>query len=231
MQQDVLILIADDEPDIRRIVHILLSNKGYDVIEAANGAAAVEAVKAHPQLDLVILDIMMPQLSGIDAAQSIRALSAAPILFLTARTQERDRQSAYDAGGDDYLAKPFSGGELTRKVDSLLRRYRVYRGKPEKQPKSAELTLDAQKRRAVLPNGSVELTDKECEILQFLLDHRGTVVSVEQLYEGAWHEKFMAASANTVMVHIVNLRKKLESDPGEPQFIRTVWGKGYQIDG
>ena len=229
MKPNVLILIVDDEPDIRRIVHILLENKGYCVLEAENGAAAVEAAKAHPQLDLVILDIMMPQLSGFDAARQLREITAAPILFLTARTQERDRTLAYDAGGDDYLAKPFSRSELIRKVDSLLRRYRVYRGKPEAALPSLP-ALDPKSRCALWKNESVELTDKEYEILRFLLAHRGAVVSVEQLYEGAWHEKYMASSANTVMVHIVNLRKKLEADPGEPQIIRTVWGKGYQID-
>ena len=129
MDDYIRILVVDDEADIRRIIRILLESRGYRVLEAPNGRLAVETIRKEPDVDLILLDIMMPELSGIEASREIRSISSAPILFLTARTQEQDKLEAYSSGGDDYLAKPFSHGELLMKVDSLLRRYRVYKGK------------------------------------------------------------------------------------------------------
>lgn len=224
------ILVADDEPDIRNILRILLEAGGYQVAEAQNGLAAVEYVREQPNVDLVLMDIMMPGLDGVAASRAIRERCSAPILFLTAKTQERDKYEAYQAGGDDYLAKPFSHAELMMKVESLLRRYRVYKGKTNGQLLRPDVVLDEPGRRVLRGGRPVELTETEFEILCFLAARRGSVVSVEQIYEGVWHEKYMPSSSNTVMVHIVNLRKKLEEDPAEPRLIRTVWGKGYQLD-
>lgn len=229
-EQSALILVVDDEPDIRRIIRILLESGGYRVAEAQNGLAAVEYVRKQPGVDLVLMDIMMPGLDGVSASREIRECCAAPILFLTAKTQEQDKLEAYQAGGDDYLAKPFSHGELLMKVDSLLRRYRVYKGKVTGKQLKSDVVLDEENRRILRGGEALELTETEYSILQFLADHRGSVVSVAQIYEGVWHEKYMPASNNTVMVHIVNLRKKLEDDPANPRLIRTIWGKGYQID-
>lgn len=229
-EQNVCILVVDDEQDIRRIIRILLESSGYQVAEAPNGLAAVEYIRQQPNVDLVLMDIMMPGLNGIEASRAIRERCSAPILFLTAKTQERDKLEAYQAGGDDYLAKPFSHAELMMKVESLLRRYRVYKGKTSGQLLRADVMLDEPGRRVLRGGRPVELTETEFEILCFLVARRGSVVSVEQIYEGAWHEKYMPSSTNTVMVHIVNLRKKLEEDPANPRLIRTVWGKGYQID-
>lgn len=229
-EQDVCILVVDDEQDIRRIIRILLESSGYQVAEAPNGLAAVEYIRQQPNVDLVLMDIMMPGLNGIEASRAIRERCSAPILFLTAKTQERDKLEAYQAGGDDYLAKPFSHAELMMKVESLLRRYRVYKGKTSGQLLRADVMLDEPGRRVLRGGRPVELTETEFEILCFLAARRGSVVSVEQIYEGVWHEKYMPSSTNTVMVHIVNLRKKLEEDPANPRLIRTVWGKGYQID-
>lgn len=229
-EQNVCILVVDDEQDIRRIIRILLESSGYQVAEAPNGLAAVEYIRQQPNVDLVLMDIMMPGLNGIEASRAIRERCSAPILFLTAKTQERDKLEAYQAGGDDYLAKPFSHAELMIKVESLLRRYRVYKGKTSGQLLRADVMLDEPGRRVLRGGRPVELTETEFEILCFLAARRGSVVSVEQIYEGVWHEKYMPSSTNTVMVHIVNLRKKLEEDPANPRLIRTVWGKGYQID-
>lgn len=229
-EQNVCILVVDDEQDIRRIIRILLESSGYQVAEAPNGLAAVEYIRQQPNVDLVLMDIMMPGLNGIEASRAIRERCSAPILFLTAKTQERDKLEAYQAGGDDYLAKPFSHAELMMKVESLLRRYRVYKGKTSGQLLRADVMLDEPGRRVLRDGRPVELTETEFEILCFLAARRGSVVSVEQIYEGVWHEKYMPSSTNTVMVHIVNLRKKLEEDPANPRLIRTVWGKGYQID-
>ena len=221
-EQNVCILVVDDEQDIRRIIRILLESSGYQVAEAPNGLAAVEYIRQQPNVDLVLMDIMMPGLNGIEASRAIRERCSAPILFLTAKTQERDKLEAYQAGGDDYLAKPFSHAELMMKVESLLRRYRVYKGKTSGQLLRADVMLDEPGRRVLRGGRPVELTETEFEILCFLAARRGSV--------GVWHEKYMPSSTNTVMVHIVNLRKKLEEDPANPRLIRTVWGKGYQID-
>ena len=230
MDDSIRILVVDDEADIRRIIRILLESRGYRVLDAPNGRLAVETIRKEPDVDLILLDIMMPELSGIEASREIRSISSAPILFLTARTQEQDKLEAYSSGGDDYLAKPFSHGELLMKVDSLLRRYRVYKGKVTGKQLKSDVVLDEENRRILRGGEALELTETEYSILQFLADHRGSVVSVAQIYEGVWHEKYMPASNNTVMVHIVNLRKKLEDDPANPRLIRTIWGKGYQID-
>ncbi len=230
MDDSIRILVVDDEADIRRIIRILLESRGYRVLEAPNGRLAVETIRKEPDVDLILLDIMMPELSGIEASREIRSISSAPILFLTARTQEQDKLEAYSSGGDDYLAKPFSHGELLMKVDSLLRRYRVYKGKVTGKQLKSDVVLDEENRRILRGGEALELTETEYSILQFLADHRGSVVSVAQIYEGVWHEKYMPSSTNTVMVHIVNLRKKLEDDPANPRLIRTIWGKGYQID-
>jgi len=230
MDDSIRILVVDDEADIRRIIRILLESRGYRVLEAPNGRLAVETIRKEPDIDLILLDIMMPELSGIEASREIRSISSAPILFLTARTQEQDKLEAYSSGGDDYLAKPFSHGELLMKVDSLLRRYRIYKGKVTGKQLKSDVVLDEENRRILRGGEALELTETEYSILQFLADHRGSVVSVAQIYEGVWHEKYMPASNNTVMVHIVNLRKKLEDDPANPRLIRTIWGKGYQID-
>lgn len=230
MDDSIRILVVDDEADIRRIIRILLESRGYRVLEAPNGRLAVETIRKEPDVDLILLDIMMPELSGIEASREIRSRSSVPILFLTARTQEQDKLEAYQSGGDDYLAKPFSHGELLMKVDSLLRRYRVYKGKVTGKQLKSDVVLDEENRRILRGGEALELTETEYSILQFLADHRGSVVSVAQIYEGVWHEKYMPASNNTVMVHIVNLRKKLEDDPANPRLIRTIWGKGYQID-
>ncbi|MFR4595342.1 MAG: response regulator transcription factor [Oscillospiraceae bacterium] len=230
MDDSIRILVVDDEADIRRIIRILLESRGYRVLEAPNGRLAVETIRKEPDVDLILLDIMMPELSGIEASREIRSISSAPILFLTARTQEQDKLEAYSSGGDDYLAKPFSHGELLMKVDSLLRRYRIYKGKVTGKQLKSDVVLDEENRRILRCGEALELTETEYSILQFLADHRGSVVSVAQIYEGVWHEKYMPASNNTVMVHIVNLRKKLEDDPANPRLIRTIWGKGYQID-
>ena len=230
MDDYIRILVVDDEADIRRIIRILLESRGYRVLEAPNGRLAVETIRKEPDVDLILLDIMMPELSGIEASREIRSISSAPILFLTARTQEQDKLEAYSSGGDDYLAKPFSHGELLMKVDSLLRRYRIYKGKVTGKQLKSDVVLDEENRRILRGGEALELTETAYSILQFLADHRGSVVSVAQIYEGVWHEKYMPASNNTVMVHIVNLRKKLEDDPANPRLIRTIWGKGYQID-
>ena len=223
------ILIVDDDPDIRKVLEILLKEK-YFVSQAADGPSAIACLRANPQIDLVILDVMMPGMSGYDVCTELRKISNVPILFLTARTAEDDRLAAYSSGGDDFLSKPFSPGELTAKVVSLLRRYREYRGKPDIGLSLGELEVDLAARSVKRLGVPVALTDTEYSILEYMLKNRGRTVTAPELYEAVWKEKFLAGSGNTVMVHVLNLRRKIEETPSSPKIIRTVWGKGYQID-
>lgn len=229
MDEQIRILAVDDEPDLRSLLRILLTGQGFLVSEAASGGEAVEIMRQNPAIDLVIMDIMMPGMDGVEACEKIRAFSTVPLLFLTARGQIEDKQQAYNGGGDDYLVKPFSSGELMMKVESLLRRYRVYKGKHPSAAQGEELTLDEDRKAAVKNGNLIDLTDKEYEILRFFFQNRGKVLDVRTVYENVWKEKYLPSSNNTVMVHILNLRKKLESDPASPRLIRTVWGKGYQF--
>ena len=224
----IRILAVDDEPDLRSLLRILLKSKGYEVLEAASGQEAVELLRSEPRIDLVIMDIMMPGLNGVQACAEIRKFSTVPMLFLTAKSQLSDKAEAYASGGDDYLAKPFSQNELMMKVESLTRRYRVYKGKQE-DIADLDLTLDEGRSCAVRNGQRIDLTDKEFAILRFFYRNRGRTLDVQTVYEGVWGEKYMPSSNNTVMVHILNLRKKLELDPANPKLIRTVWGKGYQF--
>ena len=233
-QKKGTILIVDDEPEIRQLMRILLKNKQYTVLEAANGKDAVKMVMEYPTLDLIIMDIMMPGLSGVEACRQIRELSRAPVLFLTARNTEEDKENAYENGGDDYLPKPFSQSELMMKINSLIRRYRVYGGTQNSQTGWASaadlLTVDVRSCRVRKNGQEIRLTDKEMELFQFLMENRGKILDVKTLYEAVWKSRYMPSSDNNVMVYIQRLRKKLEDDPANPTLIRTIYGRGYQID-
>lgn len=232
MAVDARILVVDDEADVRRVLRLLLEKKGYEVTEATNGLVAVEAVR-EGGIDLIIMDIMMPQVSGVEAAAKIREFSLAPILFLTAKSLERDKTAAYRSGGDDYLVKPFSSTELLLKVESLIRRYTIYKGKEKETsiislPCSVEVDVDT---KTVMKNGEeISLRDKESDIFFYLLSKRGETVETDKIFEDVWGEMVMPSSANNVMVNMLNIRKKLEDNPQNPKIIKTVWGKGYRFE-
>ena len=223
------ILVVDDEPDLRDVLRILLEANHYRVTEAANAEQALARVQSDRTIQLVLLDVMLPDLSGVEICRRIREMTNIPVNFLTALSKDQDKAQAYRSGGDDYLSKPFSRAELLLKVESQLRRYQVYQGKDRGEQEAAgQLRVENER---VYWNGSrIDLTDKEQKIVAFLWAHRGQVCSVADIYESVWQERYLATSSNTVMVHILNLRKKLESNPAQPALIRTIWGKGYQID-
>ena len=224
------ILIVDDDPDIRKVLQLLLKDK-YFVAEAADGAAAVDYIRDNPDTDLIVLDVMMPGMDGIETCEKIRESSNVPILFLTAKSAEQDRIAAYRSGGDDFLSKPFSQPELLAKVSSLLRRYREYRGKPASMVWNfGNLEVDLNTRMVRNAGENVPLTDTEYSILECLVKNRGRTVTTQELYESVWNEKFLPGSGNTIMVHVLNLRRKIEEVPSSPRIIRTVWGRGYQVD-
>ena len=215
MSERAVILIVDDDSSIRSLVRLQLETEGHSVLEASGGLEALEIAKSNRDIDLIILDIMMPDISGIEMCERLRAFPVVPVLFLTARTQQEDKLAAYSIGGDSFLTKPFLKEELV-----------IYRGKVTE---AQGITLDVEK-RIVLKNGEkVEMTDLEMSILSYLFSRKGEVVSIQDIYENVCGERFFSQSSNTVMVHILNIRKKLEDDAANPKIIRTVWGKGYQL--
>ena len=226
------ILVCDDEREIRNIIKLLLERVGYEVVGAECADAAISFLRVNRDVDLCIMDVMMPGKSGVEAVAEIREFSTLPIIFLTAKSLESDKEEAYGAGGDDYIVKPFAARELVMKVEALIRRYTTYSGKEEgdtlRLPGGVVLNAD---KRQVMKNGvEIEMRDKELEVLVYLSKNRGRSVSASELYESVWGEMALPSSANTVTVHILNLRRKLEDNASSPKLIRTVWGKGYQID-
>ena len=228
------ILIVDDEPRIRDLIREHLQYAGFTCEEAGDGTAAL-SVLSQGGIDLVILDIMMPGLNGYQTCLEIRKISNAPILFLSARTQESDKTLGFSSGGDDYLAKPFSYAELVSRAKALLRRYQVYQGKPTVLTQTstityAQLILKEQTQEVTKNEIPVDLTDTEYSILRLLLTHQGQIFSTEHLYESIWNEPYYYGANNVIMVHIRNLRRKIEDDPKNPTLIKTAWGRGYRCD-
>lgn len=226
------ILFADDDAEIREVVRILLEGEGYHVDEAEDGERAV--AMADGAYDLIILDVMMPGRSGFSACAGIRKKSMAPILFLTASTQDSDKTMGFGAGGDDYLAKPFSYAELTARVKAMIRRYHVYKGKEEEKEGEViafkDLVIQRTWNEVTRAGEEILLTDLEYRILLLLAANRGRIFTIESIYEQVWEEPFFYSANNTVMVHIRNLRKKLEEDPKNPKYVVNIWGKGYRVE-
>ncbi len=237
------LLIVDDDADIRALLRILLGKEGYLVTEAADGIEALHAVEKYPDISLILLDIMMPRMDGFATSQALRARTDAPILFLTARSSDDDRVRAYAGGGDDYIVKPFHATDLRLKIRAMLARYTRYRllsvdetaESRREIPDGAialpgEVTWYPAERKVCHAGETASLTEREYALFCCLAEHRGENLTPAALYEQVWGEPYLASSSNTVIVHIANLRHKLERDPAGPVLIRTVWGKGYRID-
>lgn len=233
------VLVVDDNPEIREIIQILLSSEGYQVTEADNGSFALEKLK-QIVFDLIILDIMMPGLNGYQTCLEIRKITNAPILFLSARTRDSDKMLGFSSGGDDYLAKPFSYSELTGRVKALIRRYHIYQGAGDFKKNALDtssavlhyhgLEIYTETEDAYKDGKLLELTDTEYALLKLLITNRRQIFSAERLYENIWNEPYYYGANNTIMVHIRNLRRKIEQDPKNPVLIKTIWGKGYRCD-
>lgn len=228
------ILIIEDDKDIREGIKIILESEGYTVAEASNGADGLALV--DNSTDLIILDIMMPGMNGIRTCEKIRSISNAPVLFLTARTSESDKIIGLMAGGDDYMTKPFSYSELLGRVKALIRRYRIYKGKEERDGEGdriierAGISINNDRNEVFVDGEELNLSDIEYGILLMLMKNPGRIYSAQELYEGVWKEPYFYTSNSTVMVHIRKLRVKIEKDPQQPEHIRTVWGKGYRFE-
>lgn len=225
------ILFADDDPEIREVLRLLLTSEGYAVTEASTGGEVLERLDSS--VDLVILDVMMPGLGGYAVCAEIRKRSAVPVLFLTAKGQDSDKTMGFSVGGDDYLVKPFSYTELISRVKAMLRRYYVYGAKRSESGVircCGNIEIDPGQCRVCVGGKEVSLTDTEYRILLLLAGHQKKVFSAQNIYESVWNEPYFYTSNNTVMVHIRNIRRKLGDDPQNCRTIRTVWGKGYRIE-
>ena len=228
MQEKQKILVADDEPEIREVLRMMLGSEGYEILEAVNAQEAVERAEG---MDLVILDVRMPGESGIQACTKIREKTNVPILFLTAKSGEHDKVIGFSAGGDDYLVKPFSYMELLSRVKALIRRYRVYQRTEEEEKKLVfyrDITVNQELQTVQVNGQEIALTEMEYQILLLLVSNPRKVFSVKEIYETIWKEVFFPNSGNTVMVHIRNIRRKLEKN-GE-SYIQNIWGRGYCVN-
>lgn len=226
------ILVVDDEHTITDLVGIYLQNEGYEVTLAYNGADAAREILTH-EFDLAILDIMLPDIDGFELLRTIRANRTYPVIMLTARDAQADKIEGLSLGADDYVVKPFRPLELVARVKAQLRRYTSYgtRDQTEDSLLSVNgLTINRDARQVTVDEKPVRTTPLEYAILLYLVEHRGKVVPVEELFRAVWNEEFMAGSNNTVMVHIRHLREKIGDDAQNPRFIRNIWGVGYTID-
>ncbi|OXM83563.1 response regulator transcription factor [Paenibacillus rigui] len=231
----IRILVSDDDLEIRDVIRIYLQNEGFCVYEAEDGIQALEWLSKET-MDLIILDIMMPNMDGIKTCFQIRAMSNIPIIMLSAKGEDIDKIMGLTTGADDYVAKPFNPLELVARVKAQLRRQSftdaLQAGKVAPADGIFEvddLIIDTNRHLVTVSGKGVSLTPIEFAILKLLAGRRGQVFNVEQIYRNVWKEdKFL--SDNTVMVHVRNIREKIEDNPREPRYIKTVWGVGYKID-
>ncbi len=225
------ILICDDDEDILSALKIYLVNEGYKVIEAKNGKEAVDLVGQN-NIHLVLLDVMMPIMDGIQAAVKIRNISNVPILFLSAKSEDTDRILGLNMGGDDYITKPFNPIELFARIKASLRRYSHLGGIKTNDIngvyQTGDLILDDNKKQVVAEGGEISLTAVEFNILKFLMSKQDYVFSSNQIYEAVWNEPAFDVS-KIISVHIRHIREKIELNPKEPKYLKVVYGLGYKV--
>ncbi|WP_100066104.1 VanR-ABDEGLN family response regulator transcription factor [Miniphocaeibacter massiliensis] len=226
------ILIVDDEKEITDLVEIYLKNEGFNVFKFYNGKDAINCIK-NENLDLAVLDIMLPDIDGFSLCQSIRKEYLFPVIFLTAKIEDGDKIMGLTFGADDYMTKPFNPLELVARIKTQLRRYKQYNKIDLNNEKNIYdkngLFIDSNTRKVNLNNKPLDLTPIEFDILWHLAKNSGKVVSSEDLFEKVWKEKYLNNN-NTVMTHIARLREKMKEPSRKPKYIKTVWGVGYTIE-
>jgi DNA-binding response OmpR family regulator len=222
------ILVVDDEPTLVATLDYNLRREGHEVVIARDGEAALEQA-SQSQPDLVLLDVMLPKVDGLEVCRAIRAESKVPIIILSAKDEESDKVLGLGLGADDYVAKPFSPRELVARVQAVLRRSATAPTEPGDQVRFGGLKISPKGRLVEIDGRAVELTAKEFDLLYFLARSPGQVFSREQLLDQVWDYHF-AGDASTVTVHVRRLREKVEADPVRPRWVKTVWGVGYKFD-
>ncbi|AOK92620.1 MULTISPECIES: response regulator transcription factor [Paenibacillus] len=225
------ILLVDDEPEIIKLMQIYLENEGYRLLMARDGLEALEQV-SRESIDVMVLDVMMPNMDGVEACMKIRETEHFPIIMLSAKGQDMDKITGLSVGADDYVTKPFSPLELVARIKSQLRRVRKYtHSSPalEHEMILDELTINSATHEITLAGESIKLTPREFAIVELLARNRGQVLSMEQIYEKVWKEQYLESN-NTLMVHVRKIREKIETDPRKPKYLKTVWGIGYKME-
>ena len=225
------ILVVDDEKEIVNAIEIYLNKEGYNIIKAYNGNQALKEIEKQ-EVHLVILDIMMPDLDGIQTAKKIREKYTMPIIMLSAKSEDYDKVLGLNTGADDYITKPFNPIELIARVNSGIRRYTEF-GNISKQQnnlfKTGDLEINDETKEVTLDGKNIKLTPTEYNILKFLTKNKGIVYSIEQIYENVWEEESYGAE-NIIAVHIRHIREKIEINPREPKYLKVIWGIGYKIE-
>lgn len=228
------ILVVDDEHDIADLLEVYLQNENYIVYKFYSAKDALTCIEQE-ELDLAILDIMLPDISGFSLCQKIREKHTYPIIMLTAKDEETDKITGLTLGADDYVTKPFRPLELIARVKAQLRRYKKYSPIPIEERKTNflltydKLQLNTQTYECLLDGENVALTPTEFSILRILLEHKGTVVTVEDLFCSVWKDEYYSKNSSTITVHIRHLREKLQDTAEKPKYIKTIWGVGYKI--
>ena len=227
------VLVVDDDKEIVKAIEIYLSKEGYNILKAYNGKQALEILKENKDIHLIILDIMMPEMDGIETANTIRKDSAIPIIMLSAKSEDYDKIEGLNCGADDYVTKPFNPLELIARVNSQIRRYTHLGSIAQKDEKnvyhSGGLYINDETKIVTVDGNEVKLTPTEYNILKFLTKNKGNVYSIEKIYKNVWEEECYGAE-NIIAVHIWHIREKIEINPKKPQYLKVVWGVGYKID-
>lgn len=228
---ETTILMVDDEAEIIKLMSIYLKNEGYRLLQASDGIQALHLLQTE-RVDLVILDVMMPNMDGMQVCMKIRESNHIPIIMLSAKGEDIDKISGLSVGADDYVTKPFSPLEMLARVKSQLRRVNQFNGGAAANANEIQIedvVINIASHQVTVDNREIKLTPREFDLLRMLAVNRGKVLSMDQIYEEVWNEPFME-SKNSVMVHIRKLREKIEKNPREPRIIKTVWGIGYKIE-
>ena len=227
------ILVCDDDKEIVKAIEIYLQKEGYKIYKAYDGKEALQIVNKVPDLHLIILDIMMPELDGISVSNIIRKDKKVPIIMLSAKSEDYDKISGLNNGADDYITKPFNPLELIARVNSQIRRYTslgsIAEESNKKIYKSGDLIINDETKQVEVEGREVKLTPTEYNILKFLTKNKGIVYSIEQIYENVWEEQCFGAE-NIIAVHIRHIREKMEINPKEPKYLKVIWGIGYKIE-
>lgn len=226
------ILVCDDDKDIVEAIDIYLTQEGYEVLKAYDGDEAIKVLKRN-EVDLLIMDVMMPRLDGIRATLKIRENMSLPIIILSAKSEDADKILGLNIGADDYMTKPFNPLELVARVKSQLRRYTqlgsTARSDNQSEFRTGGLVIRDELKEVTVDGEKVKLTPIEYNILLLLVKNQGKVFSINQIYENIWNEEAIGAD-NTVAVHIRHIREKIEINPKEPRYLKVVWGVGYKVE-
>ena len=225
------ILVVDDEQEIAELVEIYLTNDGFDVLKAYDGEEGLRVLSEHPEIKVIILDVMMPKMDGLEMCRRIRKTSNIPIIMLSAKTADMDKILGFGTGVDDYVTKPFNPLELTARVKSQLRRYLKLGGGVQNSEvyTIGGIELRDKEKEVYVDGNQISLTPKEFEILKLFLANPGKVFSPKEIYTEVWKEKPIGTD-NTVAVHIRHIREKIEINPAEPRYLKVVFGQGYKLE-